>query len=91
MHPAARHLAMLTAGIIAIAGAAPPAGAVEIFLTPGALQPSENVLFQGNVLSDTALTAIANRTGSSVTFNGNAKLATQGRGQASISGLRAAG
>lgn len=72
-------------GIAATLFAAVPAAAtIEIFSTPGAVQPDENVLFSGpDPVGSTAI-GFTNQTNTSVTFLGSETLVTPANGQARI-------
>ena len=76
---------ILGAATTAMAMAAMPSAAtIVIFQTPGAVQPAENVLFQGAAPTGNTATGITNTSNTMVNFVGTEALATPSNGQARI-------
>lgn len=69
---------------VCVAAGMPAAATIVIYSTPGALQPDENVLFQGPPPSGLNAFGVTNQTNTAVTFTGNEALATPSSGQARI-------
>lgn len=70
-----------------VLAATPAAATILIFSTPGAVQPSENILFQGVDATGNLAFGVTNQTGSRVTFTGVEPLATPPQGQARLSAV----
>lgn len=78
---------VLAASFVAAAFAAVPASAlIQIYTGPDALQPAENVQFQGPPPSGLNAFGVTNQTNTLVTFTGIEALATLAQGQARITG-----
>lgn len=78
---------VLMASIVAAALSSVPASAmITIFTGPGAVQPNENVQFQGPPPSGLNAFGVTNQSSTLVTFTGVEPLATFAQGQARISG-----
>lgn len=78
-----RNLRVLTGVGLALA-AMPASATIVIFDSPGALQPAENVLFNGPPPSGNNAFGVTNQTGTGVTFTGAEALTTIGMGQARL-------
>jgi opacity protein-like surface antigen len=79
------HKLLLAVSSAALAMAAVPAAAtIQIFITPGAVQPAENIQFQGQAPTGNNAFGVTNQTGRKVTFVGNEPLATPSQGQARV-------
>lgn len=79
------HKLFLAVSSAALAVVAIPATAtIQIFDTPGAVQPAENVLFQAGVPVGNTAFGITNSTGKRVTFVGIEQLLTPSSGQARL-------
>jgi hypothetical protein len=78
---------VLAASIVAAALSAVPASAmITVFSGPGAVQPDENVLFQGAPPSGLNAFGVTNQSNTLVTFTGIEPLNTPPQGQARITG-----
>ncbi len=79
---------IMAAALAAFAISALPAAAtIVIYQTPGAVQPAENVLFQGAPPIGNTVIGFTNVTNTRVTFIGTEPLATPSAGQARITGV----
>lgn len=78
-----RSLATISALAFAMS-AIPAAATIVIFDTPGAVQPDENVQFQGAPPSGLNAFGVTNQTDTDVTFTGTEALATPAMGQARV-------
>lgn len=79
------HKLFLAVSSAALAMAAASAAAtIQIFITPGAVQPAENVQFQGQAPTGNNAFGVTKQTGKKVTFVGSEPLATPSRGQARV-------
>ncbi|WP_372916734.1 PEPxxWA-CTERM sorting domain-containing protein [Sandarakinorhabdus sp.] len=79
------HKLLLAVSSAALAMAAVPAAAtIQIFITPGAVQPAENIQFQGQAPTGNNAFGVTNQTGRKVTFVGSEPLATPSQGQARV-------
>lgn len=75
-------VAISLAGLLV--SSAPSSATILIFSSPGAVQPAENVLFQGVAPTGNMAFGVTNQTGASVVFTGVEPLATPSGGQARI-------
>ena len=72
------------AGLELALAAAPATATIIVYDTPGAIQPAENVLFQGTPPSGNNAFGVTNQTNTAVTFTGIEALSTPSMGQARI-------
>lgn len=79
-----KYVVLTTLATALSVAAVPAAATIQIFSSPGAIQPSENVLFQVSPPSGVTALGVTNQTSTGVTFTGNELLATPSQGQARI-------
>lgn len=72
------------AAVLCITAATPALADITIFDTPGAVQPDENVLFQGPPPAGNLAFGVTNQTNTEVTFEGIEPLVTPAMGQARL-------
>ncbi|WP_197042009.1 PEPxxWA-CTERM sorting domain-containing protein [Sandarakinorhabdus oryzae] len=82
-----RKLFLAAASAAFAVSALPAAATIVIYQTPGAVQPAENVLFQGAPPVGNVVLGYTNTTNTRVTFTGTEPLATPSAGQARITGV----
>jgi len=78
-----RLVMLLTASAFAVASV-PAAATILIYSSPGAVNPDQNVLFQGPAPVGNSAFGVTNETNTPVTFVGNEPLITPAMGQARI-------
>jgi hypothetical protein len=79
-----RKLIMAAASVAFAVSALPAAATIVIYQTPGAVQPAENVLFQGAPPVGNVVFGFTNISNTRVIFTGSEALATPSAGQARI-------